>query len=657
MTNTSDKQPTKSDDKKKPKAKGPIRFEAILPVGIILTLIYLYFAMFFDGHLRRLLEFTGTSIHGAEVNIEKIESSFWGGYFRLIGLQITDKSEPSRNLIQIQRMNFELVWDALLRAKFVVKEASIDNIMAHSPRKRPGRVIPPKPPKSGKNQTLQQVESQFIEQTKDQFNDNVLGDVASILEGSDPASQLKQIQADLKAEAKVKELENALNEKKKAWDERINNLPQKPQIDALVERSKLLKFNSKNPKQFANDVKELEKILKEGDKIVKEFNSASSSLKSDVQGFNNDFKSLDDLIKQDIKDLQTRLKIPSINVADFSEGLFGRVINENLGKYKKYIDLARQHMPEKKDKSASSTDENQAEKKIEIKPRSRSEGEDFSFPKAKAYPTFWLQLARITSKEDMSEYSGNLGGEIRHLSTQPFVVGIPMTIDIQGNFPKQEVMGLQATIVVDHTTEDAYEKFDFAVGSYPVNRYSLSKSSDVKLAITGAKGSTNITGISRGDNLHFSLENKFQDVAYDIDAKSKTVKEILTNITNDIPYVNLNAKASGPWRKLSWSIRSNLGDELSRGFKKQLQAKIDDAKKQLDQFVNSRIQAERDKLTGQYNEIKNSFEAQVASKKKELDSAKKQAETQMNKQKSAPKAALKEEGKKVEKQLKKLFGK
>ena len=102
------------------KTKGPVRFEAIIPALIIGGLIYSYFALFFDSHLRHLIEFTGTHIYGAEVNIQDINTSFWRGSFELRGLQITDKEQPERNLVQINKIRFGLLWHALLRAKFVV---------------------------------------------------------------------------------------------------------------------------------------------------------------------------------------------------------------------------------------------------------------------------------------------------------------------------------------------------------------------------------------------------------------------------------------------------------------------------------------------------------------------------------------------------------
>ena len=39
-----------------PKKQGPIRFEAVLPLAIVVGLIALYFTLFFDAHLRHGLE-------------------------------------------------------------------------------------------------------------------------------------------------------------------------------------------------------------------------------------------------------------------------------------------------------------------------------------------------------------------------------------------------------------------------------------------------------------------------------------------------------------------------------------------------------------------------------------------------------------------------
>ena len=65
MTTSTDKTP------KKKKAKGPIRFEAVIPALILTLLVGGYFKIFFDGHVRRLMEYVGTQVNGAEVKVSQ----------------------------------------------------------------------------------------------------------------------------------------------------------------------------------------------------------------------------------------------------------------------------------------------------------------------------------------------------------------------------------------------------------------------------------------------------------------------------------------------------------------------------------------------------------------------------------------------------------
>ena len=108
MTNTSEIKPSKAA-----KPTGPIRTGAVVPSLIFLALIYGYFFFFFDGHLRRGIEFAATRIHGAEVDVGSVHTSFLHASFRLNDLEVTDKEHPERNLVQVGEIHFAALWDAL----------------------------------------------------------------------------------------------------------------------------------------------------------------------------------------------------------------------------------------------------------------------------------------------------------------------------------------------------------------------------------------------------------------------------------------------------------------------------------------------------------------------------------------------------------------
>ena len=159
---------------------------------------------------------------------------------------------------------------------------------------------------------------------------------------------------------------------------------------------------------------------------------------------------------------------------------------------------------------------------------------------------------------------------------------------------------------------------------------------------------TRVNAVFQNSVLHLNLINYFKKIDYDISATSAVVDDSLKAIVKGIPLVTVNAKANGEWGALNWGINSNLGDELSRGFKKQLNLKIQKAKQKLNEFVNGKISGERAKLLGQLNSSKKQLTAQVDKGKKDLENAK----NQMTGQK---KTAEKKGKNKVEKAAKKAL--
>ncbi len=128
------------------KPKGPIRFEAIIPITIIWVVSLIYFTYFFDHHLKKAIEWAATQANGAEVNVNVVKTSFIKGEFLMEKIEVTNSEMPKFNLVEVGRVHFKYLWDALLRMKFVVEDASIDVIQMGTKRAHEGFVVPPPPP-------------------------------------------------------------------------------------------------------------------------------------------------------------------------------------------------------------------------------------------------------------------------------------------------------------------------------------------------------------------------------------------------------------------------------------------------------------------------------------------------------------------------------
>lgn len=643
MTNSTD-----NSEVKKKKTKGPIRFEAIIPALIVFAMMAAYGHFFFDSHLRKAAEWTASYIHGAEVNIANAKSSVFGGFLEIKGIQVTDKKQPEQNMIAIGKIRFEILWDALLRAKFVVREAAVEQIEIQGPRKKKGWVRPPSnDPKDAS--AIEKIEQNALNQLQEENTQNILGDLAKVAGGVDEKDILKNLQGQLQAEKKIEELSKALKEKEAQWKKRLDELPNKKEFDGLSKKAKALKFNAKDPKQFAKDLKTLNTLIKEADGKVNAFKETGSGISSDVSGFNKEISSVDDLIKKDIADIEKRLNIPKLDGANFSKSLFMKMVSEKIAGMQKYAAIAREYMPPPKSERSSS----EAEKLV---PRQRGAGENVQFPRKKGYPVFWLQNATISSKASEKGFSGNIEGKLLDLTNNPKLIGKPTLLSFKGGFPNQDVTDIVGLVTIDHLTDTPVEKIDLRIGHFPVKNLKLSDSSDVQLSLDRAKGSSVIMGELQNQTLAMKMQSEFTETSFDMKAKSKVVNEILDGVLNDIPTVTLNANVTGSLKDLDININSNLGKELSAGFSRYLKAKTDAIKNKIRDQIRGRVDAEKSKLNSEFSKLKSGVDNKLKGKQKEIEQAKnavkQSSQTKADASKKEMKDDLKKKGKELLKKLK-----
>lgn len=649
MTNSTDSKTEDKDKKKKKKAQGPIRTGAVVSALVVSVLIYLYGVFFFDSNLRAGLSWAIAYVHGAEVNIAKVETSIFNAYFRLYGLEITDKEEPSKNLVKIGYVNFDLLWDALLRAKFVVNAAEIQNIEAFSKRRRPGWVKSAEDAENKEPTVVDEVQKNVLAQAKDDYSNNILGDISSLMSGTKQGDHLDKMKADLKSEKRAKELELELDQKSKSWEDRFDNLPKPEEIEAIAKEIQNHKVDTKNFIQGAKDLQKLNKLLEKAKKKIDAYNKASKDLKKDVKGFEKDIKNLENLAKQDIKDLQKRFKIPSVDSAEFTKKIFTRMIMEKLAGYKKYIDVGKQYMPPPKTAE---------EKEPSIVPRKRGEGKNISFPiTKKGYPLFWLKKAVISSKSNRENpYSGDISGKIINITSHPKYLGKPAVIRVRGGFPGLKVEGINTKIVIDNTKTESLATIDSVVKRFPVGEKMFSNSKSVKFGYKSAVGTNTIKGESRGDRLDIKIDNRFQKVDYITEAHNKDLALILSNTVKKMPALSLVAKVGGTWSNIKLGIDSNLGRELSKGVKQQVQARINAEKKKLEDKVFGPYKKQKAKLESKFSVIKGDLDKKVEGQKQKLNEAQSQAKSSLNnKKESTNKSSAKKKQKKLLKDLKKKF--
>jgi uncharacterized protein (TIGR03545 family) len=568
------------ETKKKNKKKGPIRYEAIIPVLVLSLITYVYFAYYFDHHMKKLIEYVGTQANGAEVNVDSVRTSFIRASFDLDRLQVTDPERPALNSLEIGNMHFQYLWDALLRMKFVVDDASINNIQLLKPRSKPGHVLPPKPASPSKIEALQ---AQVLAQVKNKYGGNVLGDALKLLEGGDYKAQIEEIRGTLKSEARVSAMITDVNTKKAFWDGKVKELSDTSKLKA-VETTLAEVRAEKNIVNQARGVQKLNDLLKDVNNQYKEIEKSTKSLQAEMKAVTNYPAELQNIVKEDIASLKDRFKVPKIDFKEMAMHLFAGEFAEYIAKARKYQALAKQYIPEKK------------EDEDVVVPRKRSEGKNYQFPITTGYPLFWLKRAAISSKGTADSYSGQVSGELTNVTTSPKQIGKPIVLDMRGDFPGVKVMGVKAVLTADFTRDIGRQSALIQVNSFAVPEKLFVNDNKTKFGFKNANGSSTISASLEEQNIKMNWTSALTKPQFVVESDSKLAKEMLGNILNNIPVININGTATGKFSNFDMSISSNLGDELNTGFSRELSAKVTEAQGKIQSLIDEKINKPKEQL-------------------------------------------------------------
>ncbi|MGE5086639.1 MAG: TIGR03545 family protein, partial [Bacillota bacterium] len=641
---------------------GIIRWGALIPFLVICLIISIYFHFFFDTHLRRGMEWAGYKALGSEVNIENLETSFFNASIRIQGIELTDSEKPTQDSIKIGDIRFGMLWDALLRVKFVINEAAIEQIEFGVKRKYPGKIAPP-PPVSNEPGFLgkvgESVTGQAQKEVDARYGQNVLGDVINMLGGTDPNAQLQKLQESLPSKAMIEKFQKDLQAKQTEWDARLKTLPQGKDIQTLGDRLGKIQYKDfKSPQELSTALQQLDGIRKDADSKYKQIQSVSDDLGKDLTNLQSQYGEIEKQIQIDIKSLEQHFRIPQIDAKALTMAVFNHYLEPYKAKFFRYKALAEKYLPPKYLKKGQAKNE---EEEVAIQPHPREKGITYEFGRPNSYPMFWVKKAAISSQAGLTPNSGNVKGEILDITSNQRLVGRPTIATLSGDFPTMGIFDFLIKLSLDDRNDDSVINYVFKVGSYSIDGKELVQSPEVNIAFNKATGAMSVEGSVIGlKNLSVNFDNKFTKIDYKVSSTNDIADQILKTVFAGIPVITLTAEGKGDLPNVPLSINSNLGPELQKGFEKQIQAKIEEARKKIQAYVDQEIGKQKAQVESQINQFKAQFDGEVKKAQTQLDAQKKQVEAKVDTAKkdaeNQGRKKLESEGQKALDDLKKKFG-
>lgn len=615
----------------------------ILVVIVVIFAVLAYFTR--DHRIERALESISSSIAGAKVEIDNFHFSLFKLTCSWDRLQVTDKNDPWKNVVETGRTSFVLETRPLFWRRIIIKEMTLENVRSSTQRATDGSLPKKKqPPKETAEPGMIAEAGADIEK---QLRDLPVFDLSGLgkklkIDSLIDVNKLASVQG-------YKKLNLSADSSFKYWGTQVKTQTYLDRVNQLEKDIKSLHLDE------IKDVAALTTALKKLDNIQKEINS----LKNEVQGqhkaltqtfaeLQNGIKSVQSNLKEDIKRAQQLARLKDLDVKDISMLLFGAPVINKTKQVLNYVALGRKYLPTVKKLKGS--------KKADKPPRFK--GQNIYFPFHYRYPRFLLRNATLSAATAAGDTSQAyfINGSVNGLTNEPAVFGKP-THFIMG---LKKITGNQYEVTgsLDHTTEIAYDSLWVSAKNFALGEVDLKESKYFPSAIKAKKGDINLAGFFIGDGIDLKLNLTASPVEFIFQKKTTDkISKIVQDVLSGLNQLTLMSQLKGEASNYKMRMNSNVDKVLAGQVKRTLEKNLREAQQQVENYVRAEADKHRKQVEALIEKNKKTFYA-------ELDKAEKKVQEQVDKvekKKKEVEERIEQEKKKLEdkakNKLKDLFGK
>lgn len=529
-----------------------------------------------DGVVKAKIEEEGTSVVGAQVELDKADLTLFPTGLILTRLQITNPDEPMTNAVEIARISMGLDSLNLLLRKVIIDEMKVEGIQFGTNRATSGAIddrTRGEPPSS---------------ETPESEQDDIfrlppfeVPDVQKILE-----------QEDLETLKLIEVIQEDIQREKELWEQRLKNLPGKAQFDKYQKRIKDLKSSTKGGiGGILGGVEEVQSIRKEIEQDFEEIKNARKEFDDKVALLKKRMAQAKVAPKNDIRRLKEKYSLSPQGLANLGQTLLGKQIGVRLKEATDWYEKLRPYLggSEFGKETASGT---------EALPPARGAGVDVRFKEFQPLPEFLIRLAKVSLLLDV----GEIAGKIENITPDQAVLGTPLTFTFSGDQLKNlQVMTLQGTL--DHRIPtQGSDNIQFQAKGYRLQKVALSDQPDWPVALEDGLADVNVEAQLRGEALTATGTTGVSSlkVSAGRSGDSNPLTKALSSAVSDISTLSVKADVTGTIPKYDVRITSDLDRILQEAAGKM----VDNLAASFGKDLETAISA---KVSGPLKELKGAF--------------------------------------------------
>lgn len=590
------------------KQKGRINLVPLVVTVAVLVAIPVGFLLFKNKIVKLAITTSCEKIFEARCDIEKVDFKLLDSSLRLNKIEIADKNNTMKNLIDIDSIALDFDLKQLLKKHFVAEELSVLNVNTGTDRKYDG-TLPPKKQKKVKAEKQKtekpKKDSKFellLKDKKQATTDSLERNIRGLFNQVNPEALMNTYYAQLKTPAMAEELQKQIPELISKWEKKPDEV-QKTINDVQAAVNKVSAFDyqsiAEDPLKIKEFLELIDSTYKNVDKIKNDTTKFVNDFKSDVTEADNLRKSIQSAVTYDVKFADAEIKkIKALNITDgtrlISE-MFENVACDVLGKYYPYVSQGVGYLLEMKAKQKPEPKKDAVKTAKKKKGYSvyRDPGIDVVY-RNDTSPKFWIKK--------MAGSGPNFAFEAVDVSSNQDIINKPAKVDFN-----MELYGLThiAQLVVDIRTEttEPLIKADYKLknlkfeipaetfGAYPgVPAFDTDCDMDLLLNIFEDEG-FDISGKTYFNNL------KITTVPFDPEFASKIYSNIMARINSVNAAITSGYTASNGFKL---RLDSDVDKQIINALKQEMNAQLDALKKSIREELTKYIQETAQNVLGEY---------------------------------------------------------
>lgn len=570
------------------------RRKALIQISVAMVAFLILGVMLRDILLKWLVVSTGQFIFRAKVEMASFDTSLLKSSAEIKGLQIADKRNPWKNLIQIDRLGFAMRFFPLLEKKIAIEEMAMENVRWQTARKTYGGLsrLAQRGLDDEEKNTLS---SKLYQSIKKRFEEELSAvmplvheaqNIGEAIRSKDPGKLIEGTK--LESINKIAGLFEESTTKYDTYKTDIKELKVEDEINKtrqLLNEVQQLKVGSL---QDFPKVKDAVVGLRERKKALEDAQAKITTMKSGVQSYFSNVKDLttriDEFIAADYERVWTNAKLPDLTDKDtLARILFGRMWYERVTNAVRYATLLRVYIPPRP-----------KAQKISFKPRAR--GIDVVFAKEGELPDFSIRKISV---------SGTTGGEGKKIKNPIAVAGLvadvssdqslhgkPTTLSLTGS---KAVKTFSLTGTFDHMKAEADDRVSIQLNNLDVSENFLEQVEFLPRLLEGTY-SVGSDFALLGENVKAGMLLIVKNMKFEIKESNNDFQKILNSVVASMNTLEVKAGISGGPDNLQTVLSSNLIGLTADKMKAFYGEKIQELQTKIKAEIQTRIAQEKEKL-------------------------------------------------------------